>query len=140
MSDWRHKDIWTREGKGFIVQVSRHLVESVAEYDSTGPHRWCVYAYIYPTHPHCARFSGGDMWQSAATMLPLHSGPSLLRWHYGDDGKPTSVQVGGDYNHLHDDRFTRMATRDEARVVFSDADELHEWLTDAALAAAEVPQ
>ena len=127
--NWRHKDIWTRDGENFIVQVSRHSVMSINEYDSTGPHRWCVYAYIYPEHQSFASFDGPNMWQHAATRLPFHGGPSLLRWHYDDDRKPTSVQVGADYCHLHDDRFTHMATNDDARTVFADADELHAALT-----------
>lgn len=125
---WRHKDIWTREGENFIVQVSRHSVGQ-SEYERTGPHRWCVYAYVYPKHSAFASFDGPQMWQPAATRLPLHGGPSLLRWHYDDDGKPTSVQVGADYNHLHDERFTHMATADDARSVFADADELHAALS-----------
>lgn len=125
---WRHKDVWSLDGQDFMIQVSRHSVESYREYDDTGPHRWCVYAYIYPKHRLFSTFDGPAMWQDAATALPLHCGPSLLRWHYGDDGKPTSVQVGADYNHLHDDRFTNLATREEAGVVFRDAEELHAHL------------
>jgi len=127
--NWRHKDVWTRDGTNFIVQVSRHSVEKVAEYDSTGPHRWCVYAYIYPEHHEFASFKGPDMWQDAATDLPLHGGPSMLRWHYNTSGEPTSVQVGADYNHLHDEDFTHMATDDDARKVFADADKLHSALS-----------
>ena len=128
---WRHKDVWTLPGKDFIVQVHRHSVEQrPSYYGDTGPHRWCVYAYIYPGHRLFDKFSGPDMWQSAATAMPLHGGPSLLRWHYDDTGNPTSVQVGADYNHLHDDRFTNKATRAEAGVVFSDAEELHAYLKE----------
>lgn len=135
MNDWRHKDEWKKDGSGFLVVVSRHSVEVADAWQPDGPHRWCVYAYVYPSHPHFAAFSGPDMWQEAASCMPLHGGPSLLRWHYDDNGKPTSVQVGCDYNHLHDSRYTHLATRDAAGSVFNDADELHEWLT--ATAAAE---
>jgi hypothetical protein len=129
MSAWDHKDAWRRFGKDFMVEITRH---SVARPESSpfddGPHRWCVYAYIYPKHPHFAAFSGRDMWQDAAVALPLHGGPSLLRWHYNDNGEPTSVQVGADYNHLHDNHYTHFATAEDAYSVFLDADELFERL------------
>lgn len=133
MSDWKRKDIWSRHGKNFLVQISRH--EETADEgwesfcDAQGPHRWCVYAYIYPKHPHFANFTGPAMWQEAAACLPFHGGPSLLRWHYDDDQKPTSVQVGADYNHLHDSYYTRCATEKDAYTVFADAEDLFQRLS-----------
>lgn len=136
MSKWNHKDLWRMSGKDFMVEVSRHS-EPVREdsgcYDSEGPHRWCVYAYIYPKHPHFSAFNGTeDMWQDAAAMLPLHCGPSLCRKHLNAAGDVTSYQVGADYHHLHDWQYTQMATKDDARAVFNDAEELHTWLTGCA--------
>jgi hypothetical protein len=136
MSDWRHKDIWSMDGKNFMIQVSRHsepMREESGCYDSEGPHRWCVYAYIYPKHPHFAAFNGTEeMWQDAAAMMPMHSGPSLCRKHLNADGEVTSYQVGADYHHLHDWAYTQQATKDEAAGVFDDARELHTWLTERA--------
>lgn len=136
--EWRHKDMWSMRGKDFMVQVSRHgepMPESMRSYcyDEEGEHRWCVYAYIYPKHPHFAKFKGDQMWQEAATCLPLHAGPSYLRYHYDEDRKVTSVQVGADYNHLHDTHFTRYETREQAAEVFQDADDLFEMLAAKAL-------
>lgn len=130
MSGWARKDLWRKFGKDFLVEISRHEVENTRAFDDpdVGNHRWAVYAYIYPKHPHFAQFAGPAMWQEAASVLPLHGSPSLLRWHRDDDGKPTSVQVGADYNHLHDARFTHDATKSDARVQFSDAQELFDWL------------
>lgn len=128
-SDWKRKEIWARRGNGFCVEVSRHEV-SPDQFQERGVHRWCVYAYLYPPHPHFANFSGNDMWQDSADILPLHSGPSFLRWHRDDDGKPTSVQVGADYNHLHDADYTFYETADDARSVFNDADQLFDWLAE----------
>lgn len=62
--------------------------------------------------------------------LPLHGGPSLLRWHYDDDRKPTSVQIGADYNHLHDTHFSSYATADDAYEVFADAERLFNHLAE----------
>ena len=135
--DWRHKNEWGKDGRGFLVVVSQHSVPVDNDlWLREGPHRWCIYAYIYPSHPHFAKFSGPDMWQDAASCMPMHGGTSFLRWHYDDNGKPTSVQVGCDYNHLDDNRYTHMANRDEAKAVFNDADDLHQWLSAKALAAA----
>lgn len=123
---WSHKDLWKRFGDNFLVEVSRHAVERPEEWE--GKHRWCVYAYIYPGHWHFPAFKGTDMWQEAASMMPLHGGPSYLRNHEAD-GKIMSIQVGADYNHLHDERYTHMATAEEAYCVFRDAEELFNWLS-----------
>lgn len=128
---WSRKDVWHKSGKNFLVEVKRHSEESFnAEYcfDSEGPHRWCVYAYIYPKHPHFAKFEGPNMWQDAASMMPLHGNASLLEYPMYD-GKVTSLKVGCDYHHLHDNHFTQYATPDDAYEVFNDANLLHEWLT-----------
>lgn len=127
IENWRHKDSWGRRGKDFMVEVTRHRSELGVDECGEGPHRWCVYAYIYPSHPHFASFSGPHIWQDATQALPLHGGCSLLNYPMYE-GKVTSVQVGADYHHLHDDRFTHYATADEARVVFEDAEELFEKL------------
>lgn len=137
MNNWRHKDMWSMDGKNFMVLVSRHsepVREASACFDSEGPHRWCVYAYVYPKHPHFAAFNGTEeMWQDAATQMPLHGGPSLCRKHLdGKTAEVTSYQVGADYHHLHDWQYTEYATQDDARSVFADAEELHAWLTERA--------
>jgi hypothetical protein len=125
--EWSHKDEWRRSGEHFLVVVSRHAVQVDEEFGE-GPHIWCVYAYIYPEHPHFAAFNGPHMWQDAASMMPFHRGPSYLDYPT-HEGKVTSVKVGADYNHLYDDRFTHYATAEDAYSVFSDAQDLHYWLT-----------
>lgn len=125
MKEWDHKDEWRLYGKDFLVTVTRHSVKPIDYYE--GENRWAVYAYVYPKHPHFARFDGKDMWQEAAACMPLHGGPSFLRWHYDDDQNPCSVQVGADYHH-HGDDFTHIATKDEAWSIFADAERLFDWL------------
>jgi hypothetical protein len=123
---WRHKDMWSLNGKNFMVQVSRHEEKG----DSfTGPNRWCVYAYIYPKHPHFSKFEGSDMNQEAATALIFHAGTSLLTRHFREDGSIASIQVGADYNHLHDEEFTHMATKEVAFSIFEDVQSLFDQLT-----------
>lgn len=126
MDRWDHKDEWRRQGKHFLVSVTRHFAP-VCRPDQ-GPHRWAVYAFIYPNHPLFDTFHGEEMFQPASNALPLHWGPTFLRQHRGDDGQICSIQVGADYNHLHDDRFCDYATADDAIEVFNDADELFEYL------------
>lgn len=133
--EWKHKDVWKlTDNKSFTVEVTRHEEKrSDAEcYDSDGGQRWCVYAYLYPNHPHFAKFDDTDrMWQNASCAMPFHGGPSYLRRHMRmKDGKPEvcSIQVGADYNHDGDWSYTQECTPEEARGVFRDAKELVEWL------------
>ena len=124
MGEWKHKDEWHKRGKDFLVVVSRHSV-SVDEYG--GPNRWAVYAYIYPDHPIFNSFDGPDMFQYAASTMPLHGGCSFLRYPMYKS-VITSVKVGADYNHLYDDNFGYYETKDEAYEVFNDAAQLFQWL------------
>ncbi len=129
---WSHKDEWHCRGKDFLIVVKHHAVDVPEEFRGIdGPHRWCVYAYIYPKHQMFNRFNGDAMFQDAACDLPLHCGPSYLQWHRDKDSKPLSVQVGADYNHLHDEHFTHYADAESAHRVFADAQQLHEYLTRA---------
>lgn len=129
MSDWRHKDCWKRAGKNFLIEVTRHSGEPLDSFE--GPHRWAVYAYIYPKHPYFAKFDGPHMWQDATGVMPLHGGASLLEYPMYE-GVVTSVKVGADYHHLHDEEYTHCATKDEAASVFMDAEEIFRWLTERA--------
>lgn len=131
MNNWNHKELWRKWDKYFSVEVSRHE-EAVPEqghcYDSEGPHRWCVYAYVYPGHPLFAQFDASkSMWSQPA--MPGHGGVSFYKPHLDHKTQAiTSHQIGWDYNHLHDWRFTQMASPDAAHVVFSDAQELFDFL------------
>ena len=130
MDDWERKESWQKRGKNFCVEVHHHTIKHGAAFDTdAGEHRWCVYAFIYPQHPHFAKFGGDSMWQYAATDLPLHCGCSFLKRHYAPQGKVTSIQVGADYSHLYDAVYTHYADQDEARSVFSDAAALWAWLS-----------
>ena len=131
--EWAHKDIWKRRGHDFLIEVSRH--EVAVDFDQPswrrdGPHRWAVYAYIYPKHPRFGRFVGRDLFQPAANDLSLHGCASYLERHYDDDGTQTCIQVGCDYNHLHDEQYTHMETREDAVSVFNDAERLFTLLSD----------
>lgn len=128
---WKRKEVWHKYGDGFCVEVSHHTSLPISKEE--GPHRWCVYAYIYPTHPHFEKFEGDKIYQDAATALPLHGGASLLHWHQDGKGKITSVQVGGDYNHDGDAKYTHCEDSADAYPVFRDAEELVTWLSGASV-------
>jgi hypothetical protein len=114
----RHADEWTIRGLNYCIVVRRHKVEPSG---GDGPHRWCVYAYVYPMHRMFAA-----MHQHSRTGLepyasmPLHGGCTLRRVHMGTFAVE-SIQVGADYNHLHDTAYTWMETREDAAPVFRDA-------------------
>lgn len=126
---WDYAERWCRRGQQFSVEVSRCSVDQSVKKDWDGVNRWAVYAYIYPDHPRFARFNGDRLFQEAAVELPLHCGPSLLRYHFNGFGC-TSVQVGSDYNHLHDDEFSHHLTKDSAFVQFNDAERLFRFLDE----------
>jgi len=130
-NEWQHKDEWKLSGKGFIVQVTRHSTMLSDFAFDEGPHRWAVYTYIYPQHPYFAEIVGTDMCQDSTAAMPLHCGASYLVRHV-HGGKEASIQVGEDYNHLHDSRYTHYETKEDARSVFMDAEELFNWLQDRA--------
>jgi len=122
--NWKHKDLWSKRSKNFTVEISRHTKQ--VEYPE-GPNCWCVYAYIFPKHPHYAEFVNDHMFQDAAAMMPMHGGPSLLQWLWNGE-KKIGVKVGCDYQHLHDDHFQHYAKEDDAYEVFHDAEDLFQWL------------
>lgn len=119
IENWLHKDEWKREGISHAVVVSRHY----GEY--TGEHCWCVYLYIYPEHPRFDQFKAdGDMWSQP--HYECHSYVSLFKTHRREDGSVGSYQLGWDYAHDGDSRFSEYATADEAASVFWDANRLFE--------------
>lgn len=124
---WRVSNSWKQRGQHFTVEVKHWIAPGEATHDD-GRNSWNVYAYIRYGHPLFAGFQGGNLWQEAATSLPLHCGPNFLEWSYGSDGKPICVKVGSDYHHLGDDHFSFIDSPSDAREVFRDAEMLYDWL------------
>lgn len=138
---WEHKDVWVKRfgHKGFTIEVSRHG-SYVDEFRGMGPNRWCVYVYVYPTHPFFKRIDEDVAappdetgWKSAypnmVGYLPLHCGCSFFHSHRDEKGKITAYQIGADYNHLHDEMYTHDSTKEDAGSVFADAEELERYMT-----------
>lgn len=126
MKNWKHLDLWRLHGKNFAVEVSRHTKDYCAP--GEGQNGWCVYAYIYPDHPHFKKFDGDSHGQAAACDMPLHGGPTYLRYHRADDGTVCSIKVGCDYSHLYDERYSYHETMEDAITQFHDAEKLFAWL------------
>ncbi len=120
--EWEAKQEWRAQGENYLVTVNHWT-------DEIGENKWNVYAYIYPKHRMFGMMlAATGILHDAPNSLPLHCGCSLLRRHYSDGGECSSVQVGSDYNHLGDEYFSRLATKDEAVIVFQDAERLFEAL------------
>lgn len=120
--EWKHKDLWILRHKNFAVEVSRHIAQAHEEL-GFGPNRWCVYVYVHPDHPLFESIDlNSGMWQDALANFPLHGGCSFFEVHQ------KCVQIGCDYNHYGDDRYSHMATKAEASSVFRDAEELFDWM------------
>jgi hypothetical protein len=140
VSNWEHKDTWVdrHHEDNFTVEVSRHG-SYVDEHRGMGKHRWCVYVYVYPKHPFFKRIEE-DLaappdetgWKSSypnmVGYLPLHCGCSFFHIHRNEKNEITSYQIGADYNHLHDEWFTHLATKEDANTVFHDAEALVEYM------------
>jgi len=144
MEGWNHKDEWRKRGKYFYIVVSRHEVEVIGNDTSynvfrmhEGPHRWAVYAYIYPNHPLFKKFDSSERLSQPATEdMPLHGGCSKIKYHVANDATQdypatvTSIQVGADYHHDADEIYTNQATAEQDSTVFNDAQALFDWLTE----------
>lgn len=133
---WRRKELWSRKTATFCVEVSRHDEEPLSAISpELGPHRWCVYAYLYPAHPRFQKFDGtNSFFQSACSELPLHgviTGASYLQYHYAGGGQTVCIQVGADYNHLRDERFSHTEPENSGEV-FDDAERLFSYLQSEA--------
>ena len=123
---------WRRRYDQFLIEVLRQTrsPRKTEDWEECGPHLWKVDAYIYPGHWHFAAFSGNEHWQPATDVMPLHGGCTFLRYHWrqGETGLVVSaVQVGCDYNHLHDEIHTRDAG---GFAPFRDAKRLANWLLE----------
>lgn len=124
---WLRKDEWSHRADSFLVVVSRLSEPRPESRHDMGEHRWTVYAYVYPQHPLFAKFNpSGGMW--GQPDLHGHWSPSLYRAHCDTTGSIKSHQLGWDYAHDGDSRFSFMATRNEASEVFWDAQKLYDEL------------
>lgn len=130
---------WSSKCNTFNVQVVQHFRDVSATQEAfkaqgwapdDGGWRWNVYAFIFPSHPAFAKFNpeSDSFYQDVIAGMPFHSGASYIRRHFDHLGRVTCFQVGSDYNHLGDDRFTFMDSVFGAERVFADAIDLIRYL------------
>lgn len=135
-ADYERKDVWSRHGENFGVEINRFTRES--HFDDRGVNRWCVYAFVRKGHRLFSTIQGGSTSQESLYGWPLHGGCTYLVG-YTEGTEVYGWKVGADYSHLYDDRFYRMATLEQAWEVVKDADELFRWLSpDAAVEMATI--
>jgi hypothetical protein len=140
INEWRHKDVWTKNpasGDGFAIEVVRFTSKPYLRNEylrNEGENKWCVYVYVYPQHPLFKKINPtvGDTitcYDDRLPNMPLHGGCTYTQIHLTDDGKEiTSIQIGADYSHYRDERYSFMATKEDAFDVFFDAEQLYKWM------------
>lgn len=131
---WSHKDIWKQNLGTFAVEISRHFVEP-REHHQDGGNRWAIYVYIYPQHPLFETFvkdkwAAGSIFHPNLMDIPFHCGQSYAQIWKNEGGGVASIQIGCDYHHEYDERYTFMATEEDAASVFEDAERLIERFQD----------
>lgn len=127
-ANWREE--WRREGESFLVTVKHHTEPIDAHRPEKGPHRWAVYAYVYPPHPRFSTLRDGmGIFDDALFDWPLHCGCSRIQVYRVNGTEITSFEIGADYAHSGDDHFTFYNTPDLASSVFFDADRLFDFLS-----------
>ncbi len=119
--EWKaKKEEWksSNNRQQYLVVVC-HWTDGDCEYNY-----WNIYVYIYPGNPLFESLTHANAMHDDAVMSLSIPGLSFFKKHYNDNCEITSVQIGGDYHHLGQDRFRGFTTPKEAREVFMDAEEL----------------
>ena len=131
---WSKKQVWVFAGDKFRVEIVTWERFTQAACDKfanagfgmdTGRHAWNVYCYIYPGHP-AFKFLG-DRDVEATYDWPFHGGATLFERN-ARDGVVISIQIGSDYSHYGDDRFSFSDKLEDNKQVMADAVELVEFL------------
>jgi len=134
---WRHKDVWTNRqalSDNFLIEVVRFT--SKAYLPNEGQNKWCLYVYVYPEHPLFKKINPtvGDTistYDERLPDMPLHGGCTYTKIHLTDDGtRITSIQIGADYSHYGDERYSWITAKEDASDIFYDADVLFKWMQE----------
>jgi hemoglobin-like flavoprotein len=132
MKAWEEIKKWHKRHRTFCVEI-KHWINPLLQ--DRGEHMWNVYANIFDSHPLFNIFNNQTQKDIDELEGYLHWGitykreiTSLQRLY--DPDKVKTVVIGSDYNHLHDKRFTHMATLEEASEVKDDAEALFSYLLE----------
>jgi hypothetical protein len=135
LNDYTHKEIWSRRGKDFLIEVVRWETLTEEKYKKikeegyafNGRFVWNIYCYLYPKHK---KFNLPENEEYGECPInSFHYGCTYVNWHRKADGTITSKQYGNDYNHYGDECFTYIEKPEDAYTIFNDADELFEELS-----------
>jgi hypothetical protein len=135
LTNYTHKETWSRKGKDFLVEVVRwermteeqckKMRETIG--DIGGRFIWNIYCYIYPNHRLFDAIKEESIFECPVNNL--NSGCTFARWHINQKGEVMSKQYGCDYNHYDEEHFTYIEKPDDAYVVFNDAEDLFNELS-----------
>ena len=120
--DWNKKDVWTKLGTNFTVEV-KHWKRGERN-------MWNVYAYIGKEHPHFSEFISEELFQPATEVLHFHWGVTFCKGLCEFGKEIHAYQVGSDYAHCYDEPFESVDNRDDAYEVFQDAEILYKQLEE----------
>lgn len=122
---WREKRVWVKQGAHFAVEIVHWTDDWPTGITRNGHNHWNVYAYIYAKHRLFEPVKNREF-----NALPLHGGETYRRYHWDERGaKIVSIQVGSDYSHFGDDRFSHMTILEDSEVE-RDAEYLFDFLAD----------
>lgn len=124
LDKYMHKEIWTRRGKNFCIEVIRWEVKGW----KTTEYIWNVYCYIYPGHKLFDKLTEENIC-GGRIINNFHKGCTYCMWHRDAEGNILSKQYGSDYNHYDDDEFLKTKNPENAYKVFMDAEDLFEELS-----------
>ena len=123
-TDFNKAELWIVRGENYSVEV-KHWVKDWGE---AGRNSWNVYIYLYP------RFRNFDTFKdniSSDIPVSMNWGCTYSQFYRDKDGTVTCKKYGSDYEHIHQERFSKFSTPEQAYEVFQDAmlnfDELKQY-------------
>jgi hypothetical protein len=127
LTDWSNRKSWYMRSLTHTVEV---VMWTTGESSNRGPYRWNVYAYIFDNHPYYRQIDPvGSHLQAAVLAMPWHGLPSWFCAKMKLHNHLQHLEIGSDYNHSGDERFTYAGSANEAAEVFRDARQLFDWLS-----------
>lgn len=135
--NWHNKEVWTRRGDGFTVEVSRYWFYPSSYYrdpddtwynEAQKEARWYIYVHFLKDSKFFNLLKECQKVNAVNQILPQ----SLLDLFHGGltyfNNTEESIQIGCDYYHYGDDAYLSMHTAQEANAVFKDAEQIYRYL------------
>lgn len=128
MKKWQiTKHFWVR-GENFTICIKQSICEK-DKFFNTGGNLWTLYAYIFPKHKlfEKLRIKSESCYPEITYSMPLHMGCSYYEEYFDQNQNPIRLEVGCDYNHLYDERYSFMENEEQASTIFIDAEVLFNY-------------